>query len=218
MVPSATRALNLTGLPPTIWYGTLPMPKRPAHTASPTSAPKTALPPDAVPTSDSPTVPATRPKLGHDVLAIGDSVLLAASASLQQRLHGDITVDAVVGRQVWSGIARLAAYKAAGDLVGLRAIIIDLGTNGPMTPQDIDQFRALSVGVPLLVFVNVRVTLPWQAETNSSLAAVEGKPGINVVDWYSASAASGVLWPDAIHPGPRGQVVYANLVAAALGH
>ena len=81
----------------------------------------------------------SRPKLGHDVLAIGDSVLVAASASLQQRLHGDITIDAVVGRQVWSGISRLAAYKAAGDLVGLKAIVIDLGTNGPMTPQDVER-------------------------------------------------------------------------------
>jgi hypothetical protein len=150
------------------------------------------------------------------VLAIGDSVLVAASASLQQRLHGDVTIDAIVGRQVWSGIARLAAYKAAGDLVGLKAIVIDLGTNGPMTPQDVGQFRALSAGVPLLVFVNVRVPLPWQSETNSSLAAVEGQPGIAVVNWYSASAAPGVLWPDAIHPDPKGQLIYATLVAAAL--
>jgi hypothetical protein len=150
------------------------------------------------------------------VLAIGDSVLVAASASLQQRLDGDITIDAVVGRQVWGGIARLAAYKAAGDLVGLNAIIIDLGTNGPMSPKDVAQFRALSIGVPLLVFVNVRVPLPWQSETNSSLAAVAGQPGIAVVNWYSASAAPGVLWPDAVHPDPKGQVLYAKLVAAAL--
>jgi hypothetical protein len=75
----------------------------------------------------------------------------------------------------------------------------------------------LSGGVPLLVFVNVRVPLPWQSETNSSLAAIAGQPGIAVVNWYSASAAPGVLWPDAIHPDPKGQVLYANLVAAAVG-
>ena len=85
-----------------------------------------------------------------------------------------------------------------------------------MTPQDVAQFRALAVGVPLLVFVNVRVPLPWQSETNASLSAVAGEPGIAVVNWYSASAAPGVLWPDAIHPDPKGQVLYANLIAAAL--
>jgi peptidoglycan/LPS O-acetylase OafA/YrhL len=212
-----TTALNLTGLPLTIWYGTLPMPRGSATTTTTTSAPKTDVMSGKVPPSHSPTkVHASRPKLGHKVLAIGDSVLVAASASLLQRLHGDITIDAVVGRQVWSGIARLAAYKAAGDLVGLKAVVIDLGTNGPMSPQDVAQFRALSIGVPFLVFVNVRVPLPWQSETNSSLAAVAGQPGIAVVNWYSASAAPGVLWPDAVHPDPKGQDLYARLVAAAL--
>jgi peptidoglycan/LPS O-acetylase OafA/YrhL len=236
-LPAVTRAVNRTALLPMIWNGILPMLKKPPTTTTSTSALSTsALSTSALSTSALSTpalktsvpageanlshhaakVPPTRPKLGHDVLAIGDSVLVAATTSLEQRLHGDITVDAVVGRQVWSGIARLAAYKAAGDLVGLKAIVIDLGTNGPMTPQDVAQFRALSVGVPLLVFVNVRVPLPWQSETNASLAAVAGQPGIAVVNWYSASAAPGVLWPDAIHPGPKGQVLYANLVAAAL--
>jgi hypothetical protein len=200
-----------------IWHGILPMLKTRVTTTTSTSAPRTTVPLDqATFAHHAAKVPPGRPKLGHDVLAVGDSVLVAASASLQQRLHGDVTVDAVVGRQVWSGIARLAAYKAAGDLVGLKAIVIDLGTNGPMTPQDVAQFRALAVGVPLLVFVNVRVPLPWQSETNASLSAVAGEPGIAVVNWYSASAAPGVLWPDAIHPDPKGQVLYANLIAAAL--
>jgi hypothetical protein len=214
---TAALAFDLTGLSPGVRYGAPLVPKATTTSTTPALSSKTSVRASHVPAPHSTAkVGPSRPKLGHDVLAIGDSVLVAASASLQQRLHGDITVDAVVGRQVWSGIARLAAYKAAGDLVGLKAIVIDLGTNGPMTPQDVAQFRALSVGVPLLVFVNVRVPLPWQSETNSSLAAVAGQPGIAVVNWYSASAAPGVLWPDAVHPDPKGQVVYANLVAAAL--
>jgi hypothetical protein len=216
-LPAVTTAPIRAAVLPMIWSGILPTLKRPVTTTTSPSALKTSVPVDKASSSHraAKALPA-RPKLGHDVLAIGDSVLVAASESLEQRLHGDITVDAVVGRQVWSGIARLAAYKAAGDLVGLKAIVIDLGTNGPMTPQDVAQFRALSAGVPLLVFVNVRVPLSWQSETNASLAAVSGQPGIAVVNWYSASAAPGVLWPDAIHPDPKGQVLYANLVAAAL--
>ena len=158
-----------------------------------------------------------RPRLGHDYLAIGDSVLLASAQALEQRLHGDITVDAVVGRQVWTGISRLAAYRAAGDLIGLKAVIIDLGTNGPITPADVAQFRSLTAGVPLLVLVNVRVPLPWQAESNSSLAAVQNQPGVVVLDWYQASAAPGALWADGVHPDPKGQIIYADLVAGALG-
>jgi lysophospholipase L1-like esterase len=144
-------------------------------------------------------------------------VLLASSEALEKRLHGDVTVDAVVGRQVWSGAQRLAAYRAAGDLVGLKAVVIDLGTNGPMTPGDVARLRALSAGVPRLVFVNVRVPRSWQAESNASLTTVEHRPGVKVVDWYQASAAPGLLWPDGVHPDPRGQVIYADLVAGALG-
>ncbi len=185
-----------------------------------TSAPSTALTGTSPPTTAHRAVTTTttpRPKLGHDVLAIGDSVLLAASPALEERLHGDITVDAVVGRQVWSGISRLAAYRAAGDLIGLKAVVIDLGTNGPITPADVAQFRALTAGVPLLVLVNVRVPLPWQAESNASLAAARHLPRVVVVDWYQASGAPGVLWADGVHPDPKGQVIYANLVAGALG-
>ena len=155
-------------------------------------------------------------KLGHSVLAIGDSVLLAAASALGTRLHGDITVDAAVGRQVWTGISRLEQYRDAGDLVGLRAIVIALGTNGPMTPADVAQLRALARGVPLLVFINVRVDRTWQSETNTSLAAVVGQPGVRVVNWYGASAAPGLLWPDGVHPDPAGATVYAGLVASAL--
>jgi hypothetical protein len=144
--------------------------------------------------------------------------LLAASQALSAKLSGDITVDAAVGRQCWAGVARLAQYRAAGDLVGLKAIIIDLGTNGPMTPSDVAQVRALAAGVPLIIFVNVRVDRPWQSETNASLAAVAGQPGVRVVNWYAASAAPGLLWPDGIHPDPAGATVYADLVAAALGN
>jgi peptidoglycan/LPS O-acetylase OafA/YrhL len=161
--------------------------------------------------------PPKKTKLGKDYLAIGDSVMVAGSTALEQRLHDDIVVDAVVGRQVWSGIDRLQEYRQAGDLVGLKAIVIGLGTNGPMTPSDVAQFRSLAAGVPLLVFVNVRVPRPWQDETNSSIAAVEGLPGIHVVNWYKASATPGALWPDGIHPDPKGQVIYANLIAVALG-
>jgi len=197
-------------------------------TAPPSSAPSTAPPssaPSTAPTATVASSPVTAPgttarvsPLGHDILAIGDSVLLAASQALSAKLSGDITVDAAVGRQCWAGVARLAQYRAAGDLVGLKAIIIDLGTNGPMTPSDVAQVRALAAGVPLIIFVNVRVDRPWQSETNASLAAVAGQPGVRVVNWYAASAAPGLLWPDGIHPDPAGATVYADLVAAALGN
>lgn len=151
------------------------------------------------------------------VLAIGDSVMLGASSDLQAALGPGTTIDARVGRQVQQGLTRLAAYRAAGRLKGLGAVVIDLGSNGPLTLQDFQQLVALTEGVGRVVVVNVRVPRPWQSITNDSLAAgVAANPRFVLVNWYRASAAPGLLYPDQIHPDPKGQLVYADLVARAV--
>ena len=195
----------------------------PSSTATPSTAgrapfgnPGTSYPATSYPSTTVAPLPLPQAGLGHDFLAIGDSVLVASSGALEARLGGDIVVDAAVSRQVSTGIARLRAYRQAGDLKALKGLVIDLGTNGPMTPADVAELRALAAGVPILVFVNVRVPRPWQSQTNTSLAAVAGQPGTRVVNWYAASAAAGSLWPDGVHPDPKGQAIYANLVAVAL--
>ncbi|HET9059097.1 MAG TPA: acyltransferase family protein [Acidimicrobiales bacterium] len=198
---------------------TAPRPARSRATARPAARP-TALPATAPPTAARPPTPPSTAgspaRLAHPYLAIGDSVLLAAAPALEADMHGDITIDASVGRQVAQGIARLAQYKQAGDLRGLKGLVIDLGTNGPLSPADASQLRSLAAGVPVIVFVNVRVPRPWQAETNASIAPMQAVPGVRVVDWYDASSRPGVFWADGVHPGPRGQLLYARLVSAAL--
>lgn len=131
-------------------------------------------------------------------------------------MHGEITIDAAVGRQVAQGVQRLAEYKQAGYLKRLKGLVIDLGTNGPLSPADAARLRALAAGVPVVVFVNVRVPRPWQAETNASIGALRDQPGVRVVDWYTASARPGVFWADGVHPGPIGQLLYGRLVTNAL--
>ena len=58
---------------------------------------------------------------------------LAAAPDLETTFGPDITVDAAVGRQVDGGLDRLARYQAAGQLNGLRALVVGLGTNGPFS-------------------------------------------------------------------------------------
>ncbi len=152
----------------------------------------------------------------NDVLAIGDSVMLDAAADLTQDLGPSTVVDAVVGRQVSDGIARLADYRAAGRLTGLTALVIGLGTNGPMSIAQCDQILNLASGVPRVIFVNVRMPRPWESITNDTLAACTARqPSVFLVDWYDASAAPGVLGPDEIHSTPAGATLYAALVARA---
>jgi hypothetical protein len=161
------------------------------------------------------TVPAG-PAAGASVLAIGDSVMLAASGDLDSVFQSAIVVDAGIGRQVPAGLARLAAYRSAGRLQGLRALVIALGSNGPFTPADLAQVRQLAAGVPLVVLVNVRVPDAWGPVSDQTIDAARSVPGMKVVDWYGASARPGLLWPDGVHPDPAGQQVYASLIAQAV--
>lgn len=168
----------------------------------------------SVPGTVAPTTVTTAPP--NDVLAIGDSVMLDAAADLKQDLGPSTVVDAVVGRQVSDGIDRLTDYRAAGRLTDLTALVIGLGTNGPMSVAQCDQILNLAVGVPRVVFVNVRMPRPWESITNGTLATCTAhQPRVTVVDWYDASAAPGVLGPDQIHASPAGATLYASLVTRA---
>jgi peptidoglycan/LPS O-acetylase OafA/YrhL len=154
---------------------------------------------------------------GRPVLAVGDSVMLAASQDLQDAFGPSITVDAEVGRQVSQGLVRLAAYRAAGRLRDLRAVVVDLGSNGPFIPQQLHQLESITKGVPEVVLVNVRVPREWQSITNQTIASgVATDRSLRLADWYQASASPSLLWPDEIHPNPAGQVVYSNLVVRAV--
>jgi len=214
-----------------------------ALTTAPSVVPSPALAVSSTPAGRSPIVPAHEgtdpgPVLGHrapidpgsvapttststqpnDVLAIGDSVMLDAADALKFDLGPSTVVDAVVGRQVSDGIARLTEYKAAGRLSGFTALVIGLGTNGPMSISQCDQIVSLASGVPKVVFVNVRMPRPWESITNGTLSACAGHgPRVALVDWYDASAGPGVLGPDEIHSSPAGAALYASLVAHAVG-
>jgi lysophospholipase L1-like esterase len=141
--------------------------------------------------------------------------MLAASADLSLVFGPSIVIDAGVGRHSAAGLARLAAYRAAGRLRGLRALVIGLGSNGPFNAANLNQLRQLAAGVPLVVLINVRVPDSWEMVSNQTIDSAAALPGFKVVDWHTASARPGLLWPDGVHPDPAGQQVYAALVAQA---
>ena len=148
------------------------------------------------------------------VLAIGDSVMLGAADALRQRLQRPVRVDADIGRQVDELVARAEAYRQADALP--RHVVIQLGDNGPVWYADLVRLRNGLVGVPDVVFVNVRIRRSWQDEVNSAVAQFAHRwPQAHVADWYSASAGPGLLW-DGEHPNQQGRAIYARVVAQAL--
>ncbi len=148
------------------------------------------------------------------ILAVGDSVMLGASAALESALGPALHIDAVVSRQPEQTVARLFAYRAAGSLP--RRVIVHIGDNGPVYYADVQRLKQALAGVPLVVIVNVRVNTSWQGEVNSELAqAVQGWHEATIADWYDASAAGGTL-ADGTHTTPAGAQLFAAVIARAV--
>jgi peptidoglycan/LPS O-acetylase OafA/YrhL len=152
------------------------------------------------------------------ILALGDSVLLAASPSLTAAFGPNITVDAEVGRQVQAGLTRLAAYRTSGALARYHTVVVDLGTNGAFTAAQFDQLSALLAGVPRVVVYNVYVPRPWAGVTNTTVAqgVAAHAQQMTLVNWNATAGAAGLLYPDHVHPDPAGATAYTQLLERAL--
>ena len=71
---------------------------------------------------------------------IGDSVMADAAQNIQE-LVPDAYVDAQVGRQGSAGPAIIKELKKNGRLA--KIVVLNLGTNGPMTTQTVNEIPAL---------------------------------------------------------------------------
>ncbi len=162
-----------------------------------------------------PTTTTTAPPAGHDVTAIGDSVMVDAAPYLEQLLPG-IAIDAQVGQQLYqvqTSVGQLKAEGAVGD-----RLILELGTNGPYTVSQLEDLINSFGPLRRIVLVNTRVPRPWQDQVNETIAAVAGSyPNATVVNWYGDSAAyPQYFYPDGVHLDPAGAKYYASLLAQAV--
>jgi peptidoglycan/LPS O-acetylase OafA/YrhL len=169
------------------------------------------------PTDPSPTTSTTTttPPSGQGVTAIGDSIMVDAAPYLEQLLPG-IAIDAKVGQQLVQAQADVAQLRAQG-LIG-DGVIVELGTNGPFTAQQLEAFLASLGPMRRIVLVNTRVPRPWEQPVNATIDAVaQITPHARLVDWYDASAATPqYFYPDGVHLDPAGARFYASLLAQAV--
>ncbi|HET7487401.1 MAG TPA: acyltransferase family protein [Acidimicrobiales bacterium] len=170
----------------------------------PTTVPAPAPAPAPAPVDPPPT----------NVLGVGDSVMLAARPALETAFPGRISVDAAVGRQVDAGLDILQRYKDSGALDHLAAVVVDLGTNGPMSDAQFDRLVQILSGARRVVVLNVRVPRRWEAQSNDAITrGVTRYPNIVLADWHSIAGTRGVLGRDGVHPTPSGAGAYSQLVA-----
>jgi len=147
---------------------------------------------------------------GSKVIAIGDSVLLAAAPELARAIPG-IYINAKVSRQMYTGLDMVRRLAAARRLRPV--VILALGTNGTVTLRQINQVRTAIGNSRWLVLVNTFVPRSWERGDNAAMAAASRYPNVLLVNWHNTiEHHTNLLWSDGIHPQPVGGTLYARVV------
>ncbi len=169
----------------------------------------------AAPPVPAPSPPPSLPA-GEGITAIGDSVMLAVTPSLQQAFPG-ISVDAVVSRQLRAAPELLQAQADAGLLRD--TVVVALGTNGAIAPDTLERVHTIVGPQRRLVLVNVQAPRIWTEGVNATLDAfAQQHRNVELANWRDAIAPRlGLLAGDQIHAGgPDAGAVYVAALTGAL--
>ena len=160
----------------------------------------------------------TVPKEPQKYVAIGESVMVGAVDQLQMAA---VYVDAKENRGPEGVKNTVIKLRDAGEIGAGTAIVIQVGTNAPMSSADI---AAIMVEVPPtagpVLFMTLHADVAWIAGNNDLLRSLPSTyPNVQLIDW-DAQAANTDLCPDGIHISCNGTgpaVFYANLILAGFG-
>ncbi|MFN4002531.1 acyltransferase family protein, partial [Microcella sp.] len=152
---------------------------------------------------------------GDQIVAIGDSVMLAAAPQLQSRFPG-IAIDAAVSRQMHQAPARLQRLADRGALRPY--VVVGLGTNGAIDTATLREIRAIIGPDRALVLVSAQAPRGWIPTVNARLSAyAQDYRQVVLADWRSAIVPRlELLARDQVHPGSAGGRIYARTVESAL--
>jgi len=158
---------------------------------------------------------AARRSINARVSAFGDSVMLEAEPELAAAVS-DLSLDAVIGRQAGATLEAVRAFRDANRLGD--EIVLQVGNNGPVTNNEIDQFMSLFSGASRVLVVNLKVDRDWETQNNELLAErVANWPNAVLVDWNSvASTDPEGLLSDGVHLQPAGVDLYTRLILSGL--
>jgi hypothetical protein len=140
---------------------------------------------------------------------VGDSIALSATGELQQLDYG---VNAKVGRQFGSGVWIVRHEAELGTLP--RRVIVHLGTNGSIDPDDCDRLVAGAGPVRRVFLVTIKVPRSWELPNNDTLRACASRHDkVHVIRWWSKSHDRPEWFADdGYHLNADGQRVFARFV------
>jgi|GEM_PF-666632 len=156
---------------------------------------------------------------------VGDSVVDAINYLRPKPISaivGGGKVDGAVNRQFDAGASLIKSYLAASP--NACAVVVALGTNGPVSPSQWASLMSALKSVPRVVVINTytkdfRRGQPWMNQVNAQIAALPAKyRNVRVADWASmAPSLSSTELPDGVHPDtPRAADKFTSTVTAAL--
>jgi peptidoglycan/LPS O-acetylase OafA/YrhL len=182
-----------------------------AHAATATPEPTSG--PGTTPVVDADASP--QPVGGDQISAIGDSVMLAAAPTLQEKFPG-IQIDAQVSRSIYVAPDMVRALIGAGQL--RQVLVLALGTNGPIDSDVLNQVRQLIGPDRQMVVVNVQAPRYWSDGVNSTLSAFAlYYRNVELANWHDAIQPSlNVLAGDQIHFGSAGATIFSATIRDAL--
>ena len=179
----------------------------PADSTDPSGS---AVPPAVVET----TTTTTAPPVPIAQFALGDSVMLGAAGELATRGY---TVDAKESRQFSDGRAIVEQLRDAGRLGDV--VVVHLGTNGNINPDDLTAMMDALAGVPQVLLLTIDVDREWTAGNNDLIFnAASTYPNASVLYWadLADSCPGDCFQSDGYHLRPDGQAYYAALIDGAL--
>ncbi|MFJ7732665.1 acyltransferase family protein [Lysinibacillus sp. NPDC097231] len=146
----------------------------------------------------------------NGILAIGDSVMIDIATSLQE-VYPEITIDGKIGRQVSQAVKLAPNY--AGFNQPDKAVIIQLGTNGYFTNDQIDNLIEAFSNADIYL-VNTRVPRSWESKVNYALQQkAQEHENITLIDWHAAAIDHPEFFaPDGVHLVQQGIDTLTNLI------
>ncbi len=150
------------------------------------------------------------------LLAIGESVMQGAVTVL---LDQGATADAQQNRGPNDVLELVTAYVQNNDVA---VLVVQVGTNGPVTQTEFDAIAASAASVPKVFFMTVNAPLDWIGPNNTIIRALPADhPNVQIIDWEAE--AQTIL--DELSKGDGGVHLnsgtavrfYANLILAAGG-
>lgn len=150
------------------------------------------------------------------ITAFGDSVMIDGQPLLT-RIFPKIYMEAKVGQQMITTISRVQALAQQGAMADV--VLVGLGTNGPFSTDQLDQFMQAIGPNRRVYWINAHVpTRQWQGQVNSMLnEAAKHYKNLHVIDWYNYSTPHPEWFSDdQVHPNPTGSPYYATFVAKGI--